>query len=327
MDLTIRWKAVVILCLAMVCSVTGVAGAVDADGTRFPTQPISFILSLPAGSAGDMASRLISKEAETILGKPIVIVNKPGGAHTIATATIAKAKPDGYTIGYVPPSPLFTVPFFEKLNYHPLEDLQGIIQYGEMRFGVITASDAPFKTFKEMIEYARKNPGKMTYGTGGKNSIANISMEKIAREEHVRFTHIPFKASTEYQTALLGKHVMFSAGEVNASLLEAGQLRLLLLFTEQRLPEYPQVPTLKELGYKTSYPSLLAVMGPKGLPPAILKKLEDAFTVAAKQPSVVKGMKDLRLNMVYRNSKELTEYVAHNYELYAQMIKETSKGK
>ncbi len=327
MDLAIRWKAVLLSCLALVCTVPSVAGALDADGARFPTQPINFILSLPAGSAGDLASRLISKEAETILGKPIVIVNKPGGAHTIATATIAKAKPDGYTIGYVPPSPLFTVPFFEKLNYNPLEDLQAIIQYGEMRFGVITAPNAPFKTFKEMIEYARKNPGKMTYGTGGQNSIANISMEKIAREEHVRFTHIPFKATTEYQTALMGGHVMFSAGEINASLLEAGELRLLLLFTEQRLPEYPQVPILKELGYKTSYPSLLAVMGPKGIPPGILKKLEDAYTIASRQPRVIKGMSEMHLSMVYRNSKDLTEYIVRNHELYAQMIKEMNPGK
>ena len=327
MGLAIRWKAVLLMCLGLAFAVPGLADALEAEGARFPTQPINFILSLPAGSAGDMASRLISKEAEAILGKPIIIVNKPGGAHTIATATIAKAKPDGYTIGYVPPSPLFTVPFFEKLNYNPIEDLQAIIQYGEMRFGVITAPNAPFKTFKEMIEYARKNPGKMTYGTGGQNSIANISMEKIAREEHVRFTHIPFKASTEYQTALLGGHVMFSAGEVNASLLEAGELRLLLLFTEQRLPEYPQVPVLKELGYKTSYPSLLAVMGPKGMPPGVLKKLEDAYTTASRQPKVIKGMSEMHLSMVYRNSRELTDYVIRNHELYGQMIKEMNLGK
>src|SRR3990170_1892286 len=132
MDHMIRWITSVLSCLALIFCVTALQ-AQDEDPAKFPSQPITFILSLPAGAAGDLASRLISKEAEAILVKPIIIMNKPGGAHTIATAAIAKAKPNGYTIGYVTPSPLFTVPFFEKLNYHPLKDLQAIIQYGEMR--------------------------------------------------------------------------------------------------------------------------------------------------------------------------------------------------
>jgi tripartite-type tricarboxylate transporter receptor subunit TctC len=316
-----------LFCFLLACLFPGVSYSQDADVARFPSSPINFVCSLPAGSAGDLASRLISKEAEKILGKPIVIVTKAGGAHAIGAATIAKAKPDGYTIGYVTPSALFTVPFLEKLNYDPVVDLRAIMQYGEIRFGIIARSDAPFKTFKELIEYARKNPNKVTYGTGGTNSIANINIEKIAREEGVRFTHIPFKGGTDYQTALLGGHVMFAAGEVSAQMIEAGQIRLLLLFTEQRLPEYPQVPILKDFGYKTSYPSLLAVMGPKGLPSGIFRKLEDAFTVASRQQSVINGLKEMHLSMIYRNSKELTEYIAHHYELYRQLIKEMNPTK
>ena len=308
--------------LVLVCLFPSVTRAQDADVAKFPNAPINFIVSLPAGSAGDLSSRLVSKEAEKTLGKPIIIVNKPGGSHAIGAATIAKSKPDGYTIGYVTPSALFTVPFFEKLSYDPVRDLQAIMQYSETRFGVITTPDTPFKTFKELIEYARKNPNKVTYGTGGTNSIANINIEKIAREEGVRFTHIPFKGGTDYQTALLGGHIMFAAGEISIPMIEAGKIRLLLLFTEKRLSEYPQVPILKDLGYKTSYPSLMGVMGPKGLPEGILKKLEDAFTVASKQPNVVKSLQDIHLSMIYRNSKELADYVAYHYDLYAQLLKE-----
>jgi tripartite-type tricarboxylate transporter receptor subunit TctC len=310
------------LFFVFLCLFFGAARSQDTDVSKFPTGPINFITSLPAGSVGDVSSRLISKEAEKTLGKPVIVVNKPGGSHAIGATAIAKAKPDGYTLGYVTPSALFTVPFFEKLSYDPVKDLQGIMQYSETRFGVITGPDAPFKTFKELIDYARKNPGKVTYGTGGTNSIANINIEKIAREEGVRFTHIPFKGGTDYQTALMGGHVMFAAGEISAPMIEAGKIRLLLLFTEKKLPEYPQVPILKELGYKTSYPSFIGVMGPKGIPEGIVKKLEDAFTGASKQPSVVKGLKDLQLSEFYRTGRELTEFIAYHYDLYAQLLKE-----
>jgi tripartite-type tricarboxylate transporter receptor subunit TctC len=310
------------ICFVLACLFPSVTRSQDGDVAKFPSGPITFITSLPPGSVGDLSSRLISKEAEKTLGKPIIVVNKPGGSHVIGAATIARAKPDGYTIGYVTPSALFTVPFIEKVNFDPVKDLQAIMQYSETRFGVITNPDAPFKTFRELIEYSRRNPGKVTYGTGGTNSIANINIEKIAREEGVHFIHIPFKGGTDYQTALLGGHVMFAAGEISAPMIEAGKIRLLLLFTEKKLPEYPQVPILKDLGYKTSYPTLIGVMGPKGMPEGILKKLEDAYTAASKQPNVVKGLKELQLGMVYRNSKELTEYVVYHYELYGQLLKE-----
>lgn len=262
-----------------------------------------------------------------MLGKPIVVVNKAGGAHAIGAATIAKAKPDGYTVGYVTPSALFTVPFLTKLNYDPIKDLQPIIQYGEIRFGIIARPDAPFHDFKQLIDYARAHPKKVTYGTGGTNSIANISIERIAREEGVQFTHIPFKAGTDYQTALLGGHVMFVAGEISIPLIEAGQIKPLLFFTEHRLAEYHQIPILKDLGYKVSYPSLLAIMEPRGVPEEIHRKLEKAFTDASKRPSVVRGMKELHLSMVHRDSDELAAYIASNYKLYGALMKETNTAR
>jgi tripartite-type tricarboxylate transporter receptor subunit TctC len=315
-------KNMLMFCLVFFFLYTGVSHSQDTDVAQYPSQPITFITSLPAGSVGDLTSRLISREAEKTLGKPVVVVNKPGGSHAIGAAAIAKSKPDGYTIGYVTPSALFTVPFFEKLSYDPVKDLVGIMQYSETRFGVIANPESPFKTFKELIEYARKNPGKVTYGTGGGNSIANINVEKIAREEGVRFTHIPFKGGTDYQTALLGGHVMFAAGEISVPMIDAGKIRLLLLFTEKRLQEYPQIPILKDLGYKTSYPSFMGVLGPRGIPDGILNKLEDAFTLASKQPAFIKGLQDLHLSPVYRNRKELTEFVAYHYDLYGKLLRE-----
>jgi tripartite-type tricarboxylate transporter receptor subunit TctC len=309
-------------CLILTLLIAGLGYAQEVEIAKFPNRPITFIVPLPAGSGGDVASRLIAKEAEKFLGQPIIIVNKPGASYTIGAAAIAASKPDGYTIGYTTPASLFITPFLEKLPYHPLKDLHRIMQFGEMTFGMVVRSDSPFKSFENLVIYARQNPKKLTYGTGGVNSFANLAIERIARKEGVQLTHIPFRGSAEVQQALLGGHLQFTAGDFNVALLEAGQTRLLLLLTESRRVEYPQIPILKDIGYDIPYPAMASVSGPKGLPDGIIKKLEEALTKAMNEPAFIKGMKELHLTVVYCGSKELEDYVAHTYEAFEKLMKE-----
>lgn len=315
------------VCLACTLFFVTLGYSQESEIDKYPSRPITFISPLPAGTSSDLAIRLIAKEAEKFLGKPIVVLNKTGGSHTIGTVAIATSKPDGYTIGYVTPSPLFITPFLEKLPYHPLRDLQQIMQFAEVIFGATVKPDAPFKNFKEVITFARQNPKKVTYGTGGTNSIANLTFEKIAKDNGVQFTHIPFKGGADTQTALLGGHILFATGEINASLVDAGQIRPLLLFTEKHPIEYPRISILKDIGYEIPYPTLLSVTGPKGIPAGIIKKLEEAFTKAMKEPTFIKGMKDLRFPILYRDSRELSDYVSRNYEIYEKLIKEVALTK
>lgn len=297
------------------------AGYTQDEVAKFPDRTITLIFPTPPGNPGELAARLISKEAEKFLGKPIVILNKPGAALTIGTAAIAAAKPDGYTIGYVGGPPLFITPFLEKVPYDAIRDFKMIIQYGGTNFGVIVKSDSSFKSFKDMIEFARQNPRKLTYATAGTNSLQHITMERIARKENVQITHIPFKGTAESQAALLGGHIQFAAGDFNYSLIEAGQTRLLLLLRDEPSAEYPQTPILKDLGYDYLYPMYLALGGPKGIPDGIVERLHDAFAKAMKQPAFISGMKELRQPIVYRNTKDLNEYVAQNYEVFSKLIK------
>ena len=298
------------------------SGYAQEEIAKYPNRSITFIVPLPAGSGGDLASRLIAKEAEKFLGQSIVVVNKPGASYTIGAAAIATSKPDGYTVGYTTPGSLFITPFLEKLPYHPLKDLQRIIQFGEMSFGVVVRSDSPFKNFDSLVNYARQNPKKLTYGTGGAYSFSNLAVERIAKKEGVQFTHIPFKGGAEFQAALVGGHLHFSAGDFNVTFLEAGQTRLLLLLTESPRVEYPQTPFLKDIGYDIPYPAMSMVSGPKGLPEGIMRKLEDAFTKAMKEPAFIKGMKEIRLTVSYRSSKEMEDYVVHTYEVFEKLMKE-----
>lgn len=288
----------------------------------FPSRPVTYINPSPAGTGSDLACRLICKEAEKFLGQPIVPLNKPGASHTIGIAAIASSKPDGYTIGYSGHPGMFVVVFTEKVPYHPVKDLRQIVQFGYMNIAVTIKGDSPFKTLEDVIAYARQNPNKLTYGSAGTGSMGHLAMELIAKKEGVKFTHIPFKGSPETQAALLGGHILVGTGDFNYPLLEAGQIRLLFLIAESRSTDYPQTPIIRDLGYDFPAPTFLNVAGPKGMPEEIVKKLEDAFTKAMKEPAFIKGMKELRFAMIYRNSKELSDYVAQNYDAFAKLLKE-----
>lgn len=294
----------------------------ETEVVRYPNRPINFIVPTSAGAAGDLPCRLIAKEAEKFLGQPIVILNKPGGSFTVGIAAIATSKPDGYTIGYAGHPGMFVPPFTEKIPYHPVKDLKQILQFGNLIIAIYVKGNSPLKSFEDVVAYARKNPKKLTYGSAGIGSFGYLAMEQIAKKEKVQFTHIPFKGSPETEAALLGEHILVGTGGPNYSLLEAGQIRLVLLIVEKHAIEYPQTPILKDLGYDIPAPTFLNVAGPKGIPEGIVKKLEEAFTKAMKEAAFIKGMKDLRIPIIYRNSQELGDYVAHNYELFEKIIKE-----
>ena len=290
---------------------------------KFPSRPITLIVPWSPGTSADVAFRLLGKEAEKYFGQPVVVVNKAGGGGTIGLGAIASAKPDGYTIGQSPGSGAqFVLPFLENIPYHTVKDFKQIMQFCILNTGVIVKADSPFKGFKDLVAYARQNPKKLTYGTNAPNSIGNILMEQIAKKEEVQFAHIPFKGSTEYQTALLGGHILFAAGDINYSLIESRETRILAFLQDRRFDEYPETPTLKDLGYEINCPTFMGIMGPKGIPDEVVQKLEKAFTDSMKEPIFVKGMKDLRLTIFYRNSKDFDDYIANTYEVFGKLLKE-----
>lgn len=311
-----------ILCLAVILFFAAVGYPQGTEIAKYPSRPITYIIPTPPGSESDVPCRLIAKEAEKFLGQPIIVVNKPGGSFTIGIAAMAAAKPDGYTIGHTGTPGMFFTPFLEKLPYHPVNDIKMIMQFGDINLGMLVKADSPFKRFEDIITYARKNPKKLTYGVGALGSMGHLIMEQIAKREKVQFTMIPFKGSPETQSALLGGHVQVVPGGFNYSLIEAGATRVLLLLGEKRSDEFPQVPILRDIGYDIPVPAMLTVAGPKGIPDGIVRKLEEAFTKAMREPAFINGMKSLHLNLLYRNNKELDDYVARAYEFYGKLIKE-----
>ncbi len=314
-------KGFFFLSTALILLFTGV-GQTEEDASKYPSKPITYVCPVPPGTGTDLSIRLIAKELEKVLGQSVVVVNKPGAALTIGTAFVASAKPDGYTIGFSGGPPLFFTPLLEKVPYHPIKDLRMVAQYGGFNFGVIVKGDSPFKSFKDLMDYARQNPKKLTYGTTGANSMPHITMERIAKQENVQITHIPFKGTPESQTALLGGHILAAAGDFGVTLVDSGETRVVMLLKEEKSLEYPQVPIMRDLGYHLPYPMIISVITAKAVPDAIVKKLDDAFAKAMKEPAFISGMKELRLPVMYRSGKELDAYVARNYDYYSKLFKE-----
>ncbi len=298
----------------------GLAYSQESEIAKYPSRPISFIIPLPAGGGPDVVCRLVIKEAEKFLGQAIVPVNKPGGSFAIGMSAIAASKPDGYTVGFTGAPGLFLTPYMEKVPYHPVKDFKQIVQFGSTNLGINVKSDSPFKGLKDFIGYARQNPNKLTYGCPF--GVGYLAIRQIERQEGIRLTYIPFKGSPESQVALLGGHIHAAVGDFNYPLIEAGQIRILALVAENRSTEFPQTPTVKDLGYDIPIPSVVNVAGPKGIPDEIAKKLEWAFTKAMKEQAFIKGMAEVHINVVYRDSKALTEYVAKNYELLGKVLEE-----
>jgi len=218
----------------------------------------------------------------------VIVENKPGGSATLGPATMAAtAKPDGYTVGQIA-IPVFRVPYMQKATFDPVKDFTYIINLGGYTLGAVVKADGPFKAWSDVIAFAKANPSKFTYATIGAATTNAIAMELMARQSGVQFTHIPSKGGGESIAAVLGGHVMMMVESPGwAPQVASGDFRLLLLLNGQRSKKWPQTPTLKELGYTYEFDSPFGLAGPKGMDPAIVKKLHDAFKKAYEDEKVI----------------------------------------
>jgi tripartite-type tricarboxylate transporter receptor subunit TctC len=281
------------------------AGAAHAQD--YPAKPITLIVPFPAGGSTDITMRAIAEVAGKHLGQPVLIDNKAGGSGTVGPATMAvSAKPDGYTIAQIPIT-VFRMPLMQQTPWDAEKDFTYIIHLTGYTFGVTASAEGPFKTWKDVVEYAKANPGKVTYATPGAGGSPHIGMEQIAAKDGIKLTQVPFKGGAETNAAVLGQHTMLQADSSGwKPLVESGKLRLLMIWTGERSPNYPNAPTLKELGYPFVFDSPFGLAGPKGMDPKVVAKLHDAFKKALDDPQVRATL--AKYDMVV-NYKSTADYV------------------
>ncbi|MFZ5732658.1 MAG: tripartite tricarboxylate transporter substrate binding protein [Pseudomonadota bacterium] len=300
-----RRNLTTLLTVAAVASISGVALAQE-----YPSKPITLIVPWPAGGSTDIAMRAIGEAASKHLGQPVVIDNKAGGSGTVGPATmVAAAKPDGYTISQIPIT-VFRLPLMQQVSWNADTDFTYIVHLTGYTFGVTTSAESQFKTWKDVVDFAKANPGKVTYATPGAGTSLHIGMEQIANLAGIKLTQVPFKGGAETNAAVLGQHTMLQADSTGwRPLVDAGKLKLLMVWTDKRSPNFPDAPTLKELGYPMVYDSPFGIAGPKGMDPKIVAKLHDAFKKAIEDPAVIATLAKYDMVPNYKNTEDYKKFV------------------
>lgn len=280
-----------------------------AQSGGFPSKPITLICPWPAGGSTDRHLRTLAEIAGRDLGQTIVVENRPGGGGTSGPGAMAlTARPDGYTIAQYPMG-MLRLPHMQKMQWDPLKDFSFILGVSGYTFGLTVRADSPYKTFNEYIEAARRAPGAINYGSTGIGTSPHLLMEELAANAKVQLTHVPFKGNADLQSALLGGHVMAQSDASGwDKFVDSGQMRLLVTFGEKRTKRWPTVPTAQELGYGVVSTSPYGIVGPKGMDPAVVKTLHDAFKKAIEDPKHVELLDQLNQDAWYRSGDDYQKW-------------------
>jgi tripartite-type tricarboxylate transporter receptor subunit TctC len=298
-----------------------VVGATRAQA-RFPDRPIRLIIPWAAGGPADSGFRILAESVAKKLGQPVIVENKGGAAGVLGALALQEAKPDGYTISQMHMGVLRQPLLNKSLTYDPLKDLTYILQITGFVMGVVVRTEAPWKTLAELLAYAKANPGKLNWGTLGIGSTQHLAMERVGMAQGLTWTHAPYRGTADTLRALLGGEIDFASESSGwAPMVQAGKLRLLAVFTAERAKRFPDVPTVKELGYEVVVDSPGGLVGPKGMDPAVVKVLADAFREAAQEPKHIQFLESMDQPLLLLDGPAYQALMARTYEDERELLR------
>jgi tripartite-type tricarboxylate transporter receptor subunit TctC len=296
------------------------AGA--AQALDFPTRPIRIIVPFGAGGSNDITTRALAKVTERHLGRPIIIENVTGGGGLIGANAIVNAQPEGYTIGTSVPSMLIA-PQLKKASYDAGKDFTYIIGVMGFTYGVVVRKDAPWKTFEEFLADAKRNPGKISYGTPGVGTFQHLTMERIARLQGIKWVTVPFRGDPDALNSLMGGNIDAVATTSSwGPQVDAGNLRLLVTWGAERAKSWPTVPTLREAGVDIVVNAPYGLAGPKGMDPKVVKILHDAFKTGMADPAFMETLARLNEEPFYLDSDGYRNFVSERIVKWRKAIEE-----
>ena len=288
----------------------------------YPNREIEMVIPMGAGGMVDITTRLINEELSKNLGVPVVVVNKPGASGSVGAHYAAKAKPDGYTIMGASQSTFVLLPILmENLPYKP-SDFVPIAKIISTPLLFVVRKDAPWKTLEELINFAKKNPGKLTCAMTGMGSSAHFVLEMLKLEAGIQIQAVPFKGGGEQNAALMGGHVDLNSTTLNPvlPLLKSGDVRALV--TPKKMKEFPEVPTLSEKGYSgVALTSWVGYAGPKGIEKSVVDKIANALEKAVKVPSAVKKLEETGSQVDYVAREEFAREMEMEIKRLADVVK------
>ncbi len=294
--------------------------------TAYPDRPIRMIVPLAAASAVDVAARIVTQKMADNMGQQFVIMNQPGASGLIGAEQVARAEPDGYTIGGFNDSIMTMVPNLQsKMRWDILKDFEPVSLVATVEWGLIANNQTPYKSAADLIAAAKAAPGKIDYGSGGPGSPQHLAMAMFASSAGISLTHVPYKGATQAATDVAAGQIPvgFQGLGTVAALVRGGQLRLIGVTTERRLPQFPEVPTVSESGLPGFFfNSWFAILAPAGTPKDIIARLNAEVLKAVGDPEIRRKLEELGFAVRASSAEELRVMTRDQLAKYARVIKE-----
>lgn len=291
----------------------------------WPSKPIRLIVPWPPGGPAEALARVVTAKMSAVLGQPFIIEAKPGANGTIGTNLVAKAAPDGYTILFSHLGPTAIAPSLQKdLPYDPLKDFEPITQVISGPTLLVVRNGLPIHSVKELIAYAKANPGKLSYASVGVASTTHLAGEMLNVAAGINTLHVPYKGSTPALTDMMGERVDFAFFGISGSMQQAraGQIRMLAISTLKRSPNFPDIPAVAETVPGFELNSWYGMMAPAGTPKAIVSRLYQEVAAAVRKPDVIEWMKQNGLDPVGSTPEEHAAYIRAETVKWAKAIKD-----
>ena len=280
----------------------------------FPEKNITLLHAYSPGSSSSVTLRALGDAAAKTLGKRITVEDKPGAGGALAPTYMLKmGKPDGYTLSQLPQA-ILRIPHIQKVEFDVLNDFTWIIRVVDYTYALVVRPDAQWRSITELVNYAKANPGKLTYATSGVGVTMHMVMEELASMNGIRWVHAPHRNSSDMMNAVIGGHIdMIAAAISYAPLVDSGKIRLLAILGANRVKRWPQIPTAKEMGYNVNASSSYGIGGPKGMDPKVVKTLHDAFRKGLDDPEFVRTMEQYDQVKSYLGTEDYTRWAREQY--------------
>lgn len=321
------WRLVCFICVFSVIAFQGVGNA----QAKYPNRPIELVIPMAPGGSADITARLYTEELSKELKVPVNVVNRAGGAGIQGSAYVARAKKDGYTLLQGSATYLVIMPIISnEATYDPLKDFTPLGYFISVPSIFDVRSDSPFKTLNDLVDYARKNPGKLKNGAGGLGTVSYFNLEILCAKNNINITTIPFKSGGEALPALLGGHVDMISGTLSseAPQIKAGKLRGLAITSKTRHPDFPEIPTTAELGYPyVNLSTWQGVFAPAGVPPSVVNTLVPALEKIFKNPEIRQRAVKAGYEPDWKGPEEFRKFVESEIRAVEKIAKDINMSK
>ena len=319
-------KALACLLVAVTAVLGTAPGPATAQEPGYPARPVRIIVAFPVGGLLDTVSRIVGDKLTMVLGQQFIIESRPGAGGTLATAAVARAEPDGYTLMMINDNHAVNPSVFKNIPYDSVKDFAPIGFVGSAPMALSANARLPVRTVQDLIELARQQPGKISYASVGIGSASHLAGELFAAKAGVRMLHVPFRGGASAINDLVAGHVdtMFVTAVVGGQHMKTGALTPLALAASARFETLPEVPTMAEAGYPLEAAYWFGLAAPAGTPPAVLARLESALTQVLAMPDLRKRMTEMGAVVTPLGSRQFGDYIRTEMDKWADVIVQNS---